>query len=300
MKHGFSWRGRAGGRRLDGHRARSAASGHRRQRSRARAAGNQGRGRNFQPDAALSVHRVSRRPRAARTEAMAAARELSMNGPEKERPWGLVALANSMGPPDFGDVESLDAHREAALAVPDFPMPVEHYANLLRNSGVGNRRSRSSAERAKLVGNGDRISEEFRGQFLAAGDAPRRRTAWRLCRIPRRNSKRRLAKERQSTALNMRASAESDRYLQHDVRAGDADLRRYGQMLGYSNNANKPLAAFLPRQELRRPLGRHRGLPRGCSGRKRWVTVPRSQMQSVPNVQGLIHFVSMLPAQAGA
>ena len=94
-----------------------------------------------------------------------------MNGPEKERPWGLVALTDSMGPPDYGDVESLDAHRDAALRAGTSRMPVNNYANVLRNLGrSGDKRSRFRRA-ATLVGNGERISEEFRGQYIAAGDA---------------------------------------------------------------------------------------------------------------------------------
>ena len=161
-------------------------------------------------------------------EAMAAARELAMNGPGKERPWGLVALANSMGPPDYGDVESLDAHREAALAVPDFPMPVDNYGTSLRNLGRWEEALPIFRRGASLVGNGDRISEEFRGQYVANGDAQAD------VGTPIYGSQ-------------YAVGAAGDRYFQYDIRAGDADMRRYGQMLGYSSNTTwKPLAAFLP------------------------------------------------------
>ena len=206
-------------------------------------------------------------------EAMAAARELAMNGPEKERPWGLVALANSMGPPDYGDVESLDAHRDAALAVRDFPMPVNNYANVLRNLGRWEEALPVFRRAATLVGNGERISEEFRGQYIAAGDA----NADELLCAHAVSAPKFEAAAAQGTPVygsQYESSAESDRYLQHDIRAGDADLRRYGQMLGYSSNGNKPLAAFLPAT----PAAFGYSPGRACSVRKRWAIGPRLPM----------------------
>jgi tetratricopeptide (TPR) repeat protein len=178
-------------------------------------------------------------------EAMAAARELAMNGPKQERPWGLVALANSMGPPDYGDVETLDAHRDAAVGVPDFPMPVNNYASVLRNLGRWEEALPILRRAASLVGNGERISEEFRGQYVAAGDAKVDELLGAYGDAAPKNE----AAAGQGTPVygsQYESSAVDDRYFQHDIRAGDANLRRYGQMLGYSNNGNKPLAAFLP------------------------------------------------------
>ena len=225
-------------------------------------------------------------------EAMAAARELAMNGPEKERPWGLVALANSMGAPDYGDVESLDAHRDAALAVPDFPMPVANYANVLRNLGRWEDALPVARRGASLVGNGERISEEFRGQYVAAADA----NADELLGAYAASAPKFEAAAAQGTPVygsQYESAASSDRYLQHDIRAGDADLRQYGKMLGYSNNGNKPLAAFLPsdsgalwaavlafaRVERAQALGDRAALADAVR----------------QNVPGLIHFVSLLP-----
>ena len=219
-----------------------------------------------------------------------------MNGPEKERPWGLVALANSMASPDYGDVESVDAQRDAALAVPDFPMPVNNYANILRNLGRWEEALPVYRRAAGLVGTGERISEEFRGQYVAARDAGADELLGAYGEAAPKNE----AAAAQGTPVygsQYENSASFDRYLQHDIRAGDADLLRYGQMLGYSNNGSKPLAAFLPtdsdalwaavvafsRVERAQALGDRRALADAVRA----------------NVPGLIHFVSILPPTAG-
>src|SRR3954447_20184159 len=157
------------------------------------------------------------------SEAMTAARALAMNGPEKERPWGLVALANSMGPPDYGDVESLDAHREAALAVPDFPMPVDNYGTSLRNLGRWEEALPILRRGASLVGNGDRISEEFRGQYVANGDAQ----ADELLGAYGDAATKSEAAAGVGTPIygsQYAVAAAGDRYFQYDIRAGDADM----------------------------------------------------------------------------
>src|SRR4051794_26916893 len=226
-------------------------------------------------------------------EAMAAARELAMNGPGKERPWGLVALANSMGPPDYGDVESLDAHREAALAVPDFPMPVDNYGTSLRNLGRWEEALPIFRRGASLVGNGDRISEEFRGQYVANGDAQ----ADELLGAYGDAATKSEAAAGVGTPIygsQYAVGAAGDRYFQYDIRAGDADMRRYGQMLGYSSNTTwKPLAAFLPTDS-------------GAlwAATLAWSRIVRAErlndrpalVEAVrENVPGLIHFLSLLP-----
>jgi hypothetical protein len=227
-------------------------------------------------------------------EAMAAARELAMNGPEKERPWGLVALANSMGPPDYGDVENLDAHRDAALAVPDFPMPVENYANVLRNLGRWEEALPVARQGASLVGNGERISEEFRGQYVAAADA----NADELLGAYAASAPKFEAAAGQGTPIygsQYESAASSDRYLQHDIRAGDADLRQYGKMLGYSNNGNKPLAAFLPTDSgaLWAAVLAFARVQRAQALGDRAALADAARQ----NVPGLIHFVSLLPSK---
>ena len=223
---------------------------------------------------------------------MAAARELAMNGPEKERPWGLVALANSMGPPDYGDVETLDVHREAALAVPDFPMPVGNYGNVLRNLGRWEEALPVYRRAALLVGNGERISEEFRGQYVGAGDA----SADELLGAYGDAAPKNEAAAAQGTPVygsQYESSASYDRYLQYDIRAGDADLRRYGQMLGYSSNGTKPLAAFLPTDS-----GALWAAVIALSRVQRAQALgDRSALASAvrANVPGLVHFMSLLP-----
>lgn len=163
-------------------------------------------------------------------EGLAAARDLAMNGPEKERPWGLVAVANSMNLPDYGDVEQLEAQREAAVAVPDFPMPVDNYANVLDNLGRWEEAVKFHRQAAAL--DAGKVSDEFRGQYQALGDGK----AIALLGAYGDAASKMEAASRAGTPVfgaNYVEQAAFLRYLQHDVRAGDADLARYAQMLGY-------------------------------------------------------------------
>ena len=66
------------------------------------------------------------------------------------------------------------------------------------------------------------------------------------------------------------------RYLQHDIRAGDADLRRYGQMLGYSSNGTSPWR--LSPKNASVAFGPRTSPGRACSVRKRWAIGPRLPM----------------------
>lgn len=177
-------------------------------------------------------------------EAIAAARELAMNGPEQERPWGLVALANSLGPPNYGDVEKLPAMRDAAAAVPDFPMPSQNLGATLENLGRWEEALPVERHAVALVGNGSSISEQFRGQVVAAGDArPQLLLGAYGDAAPRLETA-----SHQGTPVygsQYASAAAVSRYFQHDVRAGDRDLNRLAQMLGFTNLVGKPITSFL-------------------------------------------------------
>jgi tetratricopeptide (TPR) repeat protein len=164
-------------------------------------------------------------------EAMAAARDLAMNGPEDERPWGLVALANSMNPPDYGDVETLEAKREAAVAVPDFPMPMSNYASNLDNLGRSEEALKAYRRAASL--DAGKISDQFRGQYQALGDGK----ASSLLGAYGDAASKMEAASRAGTpvfGLDYAQQAAFNRYFQYDLRAGDADVRHYAQMMGYT------------------------------------------------------------------
>jgi len=103
-----------------------------------------------------------------RSEAMAVARQQSLNGTSEERSWGLVAYANALGPPDHGAVERLDALRRAAEAVPDFPMPVANYAAGLQTLGRHEEALAVWRKADLATGDGRTISEQFRDQYVAA------------------------------------------------------------------------------------------------------------------------------------
>jgi tetratricopeptide (TPR) repeat protein len=171
-------------------------------------------------------------------EAMAAARDLAMNGPENERRWGLVALANSMTLPDYGDVERVDASREAAESVADFPMPIGNYGSLLDNLGRWEEALKVYRRAASL--GAANVSDQFRGQILALGDGK----ATALLGAYGDAAPKMEAASRSGTPVfgsDYAQQAAFLRYLQHDVRAGDADLRRYAQMLGYVGTKNLSL-----------------------------------------------------------
>lgn len=169
-------------------------------------------------------------------EAMAAARDLAMNGPEKERSWGLVALAHSMHPPDYGDVEVLDVTRQAAAAVPDFPMPTTNYANALNNLGRNEEALAQFRRGARL--DSSKVSDAFRGQYVAIGNAE----ADALLGAYADAAPRMEAASGAGTPVfgaSYALQGAFNRYAQHDVRAGDADLRRYAEMTGYTGTKSR-------------------------------------------------------------
>jgi tetratricopeptide (TPR) repeat protein len=173
-----------------------------------------------------------------RPEAMAAARDLAMNGAESERPWGVVAVANSLALPDYGDVETLEPIREAAAAVPDFPMPVSNYGSALDNLGRWEEALKVYRRAASL--DAGRVSDQFRGQYLALRDGK----ADALLGAYGDAAAKMEAASRAGTPVfgaDYAQQAALFRYLQHDSRAGDADLRRYAQMLGYTGTKSLSL-----------------------------------------------------------
>ena len=114
-----------------------------------------------------------------------------------------------------------------------------------------------------------------------------------LTPTPRRNSRPRPAKERQSTARNMRAPPRPIAIFNMIFgpampTCGGTDKCSATAITGTSRLP----PSFRPTQA---PFGPPFLPSRACSGRKRWVTVPRLQMPFVHNVPGLIHFVSLLP-----
>ena len=172
-----------------------------------------------------------------REEALAAARELALNGPEKERPWGLVAYANSLGGPGVGQRERLPALQRAAEALPDFPMPHGNYAAALEDLGLWEQAVSAHRRAAVLIGDGSRISEEFRAQYLAGkpawthlltGDFGAAATALEAAG----------AVGTPTYAQNYVSSAIAARYLQRDTRSGDRNLARLNELQGFSRDTN--------------------------------------------------------------
>ena len=168
------------------------------------------------------------------TEAMAAARQLAFEGPEEERPWGLVALANHMAPPDFGLYETLDIKRRAAEAVPNFPMPVGNYAGALESLGRWEEALKYWRQSERLVGNGKALSEDFRGIFVAIGSGQSDILTGAFGNAARQFE----AAGRTGTPifgsqyLMMAAGA---RFAQYDVAAGDRNFASAAEILGHTN-----------------------------------------------------------------
>ncbi|HEY0111817.1 MAG TPA: hypothetical protein VGB59_01560 [Allosphingosinicella sp.] len=183
-------------------------------------------------------HIIYLRASGRREQALAAARELAMNGPQDERPWGLVAYANSLAGPDIGQRERLPALRRAAEAVPDFPMPVQNYASALESLGRWEEALPFHRRVTELLGDGSAISEQFREQYLkgklaapaimtgAFGDAAAAGEAAGAVGTP-------------AYAVDYLSDAALARYLQHDVRAGDRNLGRRWELGGYNQEAGR-------------------------------------------------------------
>ena len=173
-----------------------------------------------------------------RQEALAAARELALNGPEEERPWGFVAYANALSGPGVGQRERLGALRRAAEAVPDFPMPTGNYAGALEALGRWEEALPLHRRVAAMVGDGSAISEEFRGQFLAG----RRGFADALTGAYADAAAAQEAASRVGTpsyAATYLRDAVFVRYRLHDAQAGDRNAARYSELAGYNRQTNQ-------------------------------------------------------------
>lgn len=169
-----------------------------------------------------------------KAEAIAAARQLALEGPDEERPWGLVALANLMNPPDYGLLETLDITRRAAEAVPDFPMPVGNYASVLTNLGRSEEALKYWRRSERLVGNGRAISDEFRGQFVARGSAHSDILTGAVGDAARQFEAAGRAGNPSFGSQYVLIAAYA-RYAQYDIAAGDRNFARLAEVLGHTN-----------------------------------------------------------------
>ncbi len=167
-------------------------------------------------------------------EGIAAARKLALEGPDEERPWGLVALANLMNPPDYGLVETVDITRRAAEAVPDFPMPVGTYAGVLTGLGRSEEALKYWRQSERLVGNGRAISEEFRGIFVAKGSGQSDMLTGAFGdAAPQLEAAGRAGNPAFGSQYVMIAAYA--RYAQYDIAAGDRNFARLAEVLGHTN-----------------------------------------------------------------
>jgi tetratricopeptide (TPR) repeat protein len=174
-------------------------------------------------------------------EALAAARALSLSGPAEERPWGLVAYANALSGPSIGERERLPALRRAAEAVPDFPMPLNNYADALELLGRWEEALPLHRRVAAMVGDGSAISEEFRGQYLAGKTAGADLLTGAFVEAAAASE----AASRVGTptyAAGYLRDAIAARYLAHDPRAGDRNRERLIELLGYNMDSNQVAA----------------------------------------------------------
>ena len=176
-------------------------------------------------------------------EARAAARELALKGPEKERPWGLVVLANSMDPPEFSLAEREVAARRAAEAVPDFPMPVGNYGGVLTGLGRWEEGLAAMRRSESLIGDGEAISEEFRAQSVAsAGAASAMFTGAFHDAATRAEAGGRVGTPFYATQwISMAIQA---RYLEYDIRGGDRNLAWLADVLGFNVRAAGQSSVF--------------------------------------------------------
>ncbi len=173
-----------------------------------------------------------------RDEAIAVARELALNGPEKERPWGRVAYANALAGPEIGESERLPALRQAAEALPDFPMPTGNYATALVTLGRWEEALPHYRRVDSMIGDGRAISEEFRGQFLMSRGADvARLTGAEIDAAPALEAASRVGHS--SYAADYLGRAVVSRYRLHDVQAGDANLERYSELIGYNRRTGQ-------------------------------------------------------------
>ena len=179
-----------------------------------------------------------------RDDALAAARELALNGPDEERPWGLVAYANALGGSQIGERERLPALRRAAEALPDFPMPVGNYAAALATVGRWEEALVMFRSSDRLVGDGSAISDQFRDQYLHSksaypasliGDYLHAATALEAA----------AGVGSPTYAAGLAGEAAYRRYLLHDVRGGDRNLELSQELSGHSRGTNQVAALGL-------------------------------------------------------
>jgi tetratricopeptide (TPR) repeat protein len=173
-----------------------------------------------------------------REEAIAVARELALNGPEAERAWGRVAYANALGGAGIGERERLPALRQAAEALPDFPMPIGNHATALATLGRWEEALPLYRQVEAMIGDGAAISEEFRGQYLASkGTDSAQLTGAEIDAAPALEAASRVGTS--SYASDYLVRAISSRYRLHDIRAGDSNVGRYGELTGYNRQTGQ-------------------------------------------------------------
>lgn len=177
-------------------------------------------------------------------EALAAARDLALNGPEEERPWGLVAYANALVGPGLGERERLGALRRAAEAVPDFPMPTGNYAGALETLGRWEEALPQYRRLEAMIGGGEAISAEFRGQYLASRGADAASlTGADADAAPALEAASRVGTS--SYAAGFLIKAVMVRYRMHDAQAGDVNLARFSELTGYNTQTRQVSALGL-------------------------------------------------------
>ncbi|HWH21956.1 MAG TPA: hypothetical protein VNT25_01510 [Allosphingosinicella sp.] len=166
-------------------------------------------------------------------EAIEIAKQQSLNGTAEDRAWGLVAYANSLGPPEYGAVERIEALRRAAEAVPDFPMPLYNYGGVLETLGRHEQALALNRKADRTVGDGSTISEQFRDQYVASRGA----YADALTGAYSASAAKGEAAGRVGTpayATQYIQTAIYDRYAVRDIQAGDRNLRWLFEISGYN------------------------------------------------------------------
>lgn len=166
-------------------------------------------------------------------EAVAVARQQSLNGTPDERAWGLVAYANSLGPPEYGAVERVEPLRRAAVAVPDFPMPLANYAGALEALGRHEEALAVSRTADHTIRDGRTISEQFRDQYVAArGMAADVLTGAYSASAVRGEAAGRVGTPAYATQYIV--GAMYGRYASRDIRAGDRNLQWLFEVSGHN------------------------------------------------------------------